>query len=52
MNVFWPARLDRKLNEEIEFHRKMRLDHFRERRLSAVEAEDETRRRMGNLKVA
>jgi predicted permease len=52
LNVFRPARLDRELNEELEFHRAMRLRHSQDRGLSAAEAEDETRRRMGNLLVA
>ena len=52
LNVFRPARLDRELNEELEFHREMRLRRSRERGLSAAEAEDETRRRMGNLLLA
>jgi predicted permease len=52
LNVFRPVHLDRELNEELEFHREMRLQHSRECGLSAAEAEDETRRRMGNLLLA
>jgi|GEM_PF-6629131 len=52
LNVLRPARLDRELNEELEFHREMRLRRSRERGLSVAEAEDETRRRMGNLLLA
>jgi predicted permease len=51
LNVFRPARLERELDEELEFHREMRLRRLRERGLSAAEAEAEARRRMGNLSV-
>jgi predicted permease len=51
LNVFRPARLERELNEELEFHREMRRRRFRERGLSAAEAEAEATRRMGNLSV-
>ena len=51
LNVLRPARLERELSEELEFHREMRLHRSRERGLSAAEAEDETRRRMGNLSI-
>ena len=44
--------MHRELNEELEFHREMRLRHSQDRGLSAAEAEDETRRRMGNLSLA
>ena len=49
LNVFRPGRLDHELEEELEFHREMRLGRSRERGLSAEEAASETRRRMGNL---
>jgi predicted permease len=52
LNVLRPARLERELNEELEFHREMRLRHSQDRGLSAAEAEAEVRRRMGNLLVA
>ena len=52
LNVFRPTRLDNEINEEIEFHREMRRGHFRERGLSAAEAELETSRRMGNQLLA
>ena len=52
LNVFRPARLDREINEELDFHRQMRLRHSREHGLSAAEAEVETSKRMGNLLVA
>ena len=51
-NVFRPAPLDRELEDELAFHREMRLHRFRERGLSAAEAELEARLRMGNLTVA
>ena len=51
LNVFRPARLEREINEELEFHREMRLRRSRERGLSVAEAEMEARRRMGNLSV-
>jgi len=52
LNVFRPARLEREINDELEFHREMRLRRLRERGLSASEAEAETKRGMGNLSVA
>jgi len=51
LNVFRPARLEHELNEELEFHREMRLRRLRDRGLSAPEAQAEARRRMGNLSV-
>jgi hypothetical protein len=39
LNVFRPARLDRELNEELEFHREMRLRHSRDGGVSAVRSE-------------
>ena len=52
LNVFRPALLEREFDEELEFHREMRLRRARERGLSRTEAEMEARRRMGNLSVA
>jgi hypothetical protein len=52
LNVLRPARLERELSEELEFHREMRLHRSRERGLSAAESEVETSRRMGNLLLA
>jgi predicted permease len=52
LNVLRPARLDRELNAELELHREMRLRRSRERGLRAADADNETRRRMGNLLVA
>ena len=51
LNILRPARLERELDEELEFHREMRLRHLRGRGLSATDAEAEARRRMGNLSV-
>ncbi len=50
--VFRPSPLDRELDEELDFHRTMRMQRARERGLSTAEAELEARRRMGNLTVA
>lgn len=52
VNVLRPGRLNRELEEELEFHREMRLRHARRRGLSAAEAEREALQRMGNLSVA
>jgi predicted permease len=41
--------LDRDFDEELEFHRQMRLRKAREQGLSPAEAELETKRRVGNL---
>jgi putative ABC transport system permease protein len=51
-NVFRRAPLERDLDDELEFHRAMRIDRLRERGLRADEAEFEMRHRMGNLTVA
>ena len=52
LNVFRPARLDRELDEELEFHRHMRLRQAREQGLDPAEAEREANRRMGNPSIA
>jgi putative ABC transport system permease protein len=52
MNVLRPAHLDRDFDEELEFHRQMRLRKAREQGLSPAEALQETKRRMGNLPLA
>jgi putative ABC transport system permease protein len=52
LNIFHPARLERELHEELEFHREMLQRRSRQRGLSPVEAQAEARRRMGNLEVA
>jgi predicted permease len=52
LNVFRPVRLDRELNDELEFHREMRLRRLRERGLGEAEAEAEVNKRMGNVSVA
>jgi hypothetical protein len=46
-NVLRPASLDRELNDELEFHRAMRVKRARERGIGAAEAEREVKRRMG-----
>ncbi len=51
LNVFRPERLDHELEEELEFHRRMCASRLQERGLSAMEAEAEARRRMGNLSL-
>jgi predicted permease len=52
LNALRPARLDREFEEELEFHRQIRLRQAREQGLAPEEAERETRRRMGNLAAA
>jgi putative ABC transport system permease protein len=52
VNILRPARLDREFEEELEFHRQMRLRKARERGLTEAEAERETGRRMGSLPLA
>ena len=49
LNVFQPARLEREINDELEFHCEMRLRSLLERGQGAAEAE--VKRRMGNLFV-
>lgn len=51
-NVFRPARLDRDFDDELEFHRQMRLRQARSQGLDPAEAEQETNRRMGNQSIA
>jgi hypothetical protein len=51
-NVLRRARLDRDFEEELEFHRQMRLRKARQQGLSMAEAEQEVKRRMGNLPLA
>jgi predicted permease len=52
VNVLRPGRLDRDFDEELEFHRQMRLRKTREQGLSSAEAEQEVNRRMGNQSIA
>jgi predicted permease len=52
LNVLRSARLDRDFDDELEFHRRMRLRKAREQGLDPAEAEWETRRRMGNRSLA
>ena len=52
VNSLRPSHLDRDFDEELEFHRQMRLRKARERGLSPAEAEQEAKRRMGNLPLA
>jgi putative ABC transport system permease protein len=52
INVLRRARLDRDFEEELEFHRQMRLRKARQQGLSTAEAEQEVKRRMGNLPLA
>ena len=51
LNAFRPQRLDRDFDDELEFHRQIRLRRLCERGFAAAEAEGEARRRMGNLSV-
>lgn len=51
-NVFFSRRLGKELEEELQFHREMRLRKIQERGLSREEAETETARRMGNVTLA
>jgi predicted permease len=48
----WPRRLEVDLDDELEFHREMRMRRALERGLSPEEAELEARRRIGNLALA
>jgi predicted permease len=52
LNVLRAERLDRDFDDELEFHRQMRLRRAREQGLDPAEAEWETRRRMGNQSLA
>src|SRR5436305_5097451 len=51
-NVLRPGRLERELEDELAFHRDMRIHRLRERGLSAAEAEREVSRLMGNTSIA
>jgi putative ABC transport system permease protein len=52
VNVFRSGRLDRDFNDELEFHRQMRVRKAREQGLNEEEAEREAGRRMGNRPLA
>jgi predicted permease len=52
VNVFRSARLDRDFDDELAFHREMRLRKAREQGLGRAGAERETAIRMGNRTVA
>jgi putative ABC transport system permease protein len=52
INVFRPARFDRDLEDELEFHRQMRLRKARAQGVAPELAEQEVNRRMGNSSVA
>lgn len=52
VNVFRPGRLERDFDDELEFHRQMRLRQARAQGLDSVEAEQAAKRRMGNQSVA
>jgi putative ABC transport system permease protein len=51
LNIFRPERLEGEIDEELEFHREMRVRGLQQRGGSAAEAEIEVKRRMGNLFV-
>jgi MacB-like periplasmic core domain len=51
-NALLPSRLDRDMDDELEFHRQMRLGKAREKGLSPEEAELETKLRIGNASLA
>lgn len=52
VNVFRPRQLDHDFEDELEFHREMRIRKARERGLSQQDAEREAGLRMGNRSVA
>ena len=52
VNILRPGRLDRDFDEELEFHRQMRLRKAREQGLDTTEAERDSNQRMGNLALA
>ena len=52
VSVLRPGRLDRDVDEELDFHRQMRLRKAHEQGFSPAEAERETNRHMGNLALA
>jgi putative ABC transport system permease protein len=52
LNVFRRAKLDRDLEDELEFHRQMRLRKALDQGLNHASAEEAANRRMGNLGLA
>ncbi len=52
LNVFRPERLDREINEELEFHLQMLEGRFQDRGLNTDEAQTAAKRRMGNQMLA
>jgi hypothetical protein len=52
VNALRPERLGRDFDEELEFHRQMRLRKGREQGLNPAEAEQEATRRLGNQLIA
>lgn len=52
LNVFRPERVEREFDDELEFHREMRLRKARERGLTESEAQTDTDWRMGNVALA
>ena len=50
-NGFRPARRDRELEEELDFHREMIRNEFRDRGLNEEQAELDAKKRLGNLSV-
>jgi putative ABC transport system permease protein len=50
-NGFRPARRDRELEEELDFHREMIRNKFRDRGLNEEQAELDAKKRLGNLSV-
>lgn len=52
LNVFRSGGLDRELDEELEFHRQMRLRKVAKEGVSPALAEEQVKRRMGNLGLA
>ncbi|HLJ48575.1 MAG TPA: ABC transporter permease [Bryobacteraceae bacterium] len=52
LNVFRSSRLSREFDEELAFHREMRMRRAKERGLSTNDADLEVNHRMGNLSVA
>lgn len=52
LNAFRPGRRDRDFDDELEFHRQVRLPKARQPGLDPAVAERETKRRMGNPSIA
>ena len=52
VNVFRQRRIDRDFDDELEFHRQMRERQERQRGLSAADAEQSAKRRLGNRSLA